>query len=142
MFSGVLYRENSSLRQSQGLFAGGGVARLLPVVGVRGAAEIPLEAPEPNDVAVLLVDPGATPRDVYRAVVSRREPQGTAAVWTADGLTVGYEDQLAILMPGRLLVPADYEIVVEGRMKDWPAARGSEVVQRLAVKVVPRSEQR
>jgi len=91
---------------------------------------------------VLLVDPGAAPHDVYRAVVSRREPQGTAAIWTAEGLTVGYEDQLAILVPGRLLVPGNYEILVEGRMKDWPVARGSEVVQRLAVKIVPRAAQR
>jgi hypothetical protein len=142
VFTGALYRENLSLRQGQGLTANGGVTRLLPIVGVRGASGIEVEAPGPNEAAVLLVDPGATSHDVYRAVVSRRTEHGATPVWTVDGLTVGYEDQVAVGMPGKLLTPGEYEIVVEGRMKDWPASRASEVAQRLAFKIIPKAAQR
>ena len=124
-----------------GPIAGSGAARLLPLAAVRGAAGIELQAPDPSEVAVLLVDPGAAQHDVYRAVVSRRTEQAEAVVWAVDGLTVGYEDQLAVAMPGRLLMPGEYELVVEGRMKDWPATRGSDV-ERLAFTIVPKAAPR
>src|SRR5215471_16268862 len=122
VFSAALYRDNRNLRQ---LTANGGVARLLPLVSVRGSPEIPIEAPDPNELAVLLVDPGVARYDSYRVVVSRRENQSSTAIFTHDGLTPGYEDQLAITMPGRLLTQGNYEVVVEGRMNDWPPSRSS-----------------
>jgi len=143
VLTGALYRENLSLRHD--LTAGGGTARglpvgsltrLMPLLAVRGASQITLEAPDPNELAVLLVDPGVTPHDLYRVTVSRREGQSSTAILTVDDAVVGYEEQLAIGMPGRLLTPGDYEIVVTGRMKDWPAARDSDAVERLTVNVV------
>jgi hypothetical protein len=139
VFSAALYRDNLSLRQAQSLVAGGGVTRLLPLVSVRGSPEIEIEAPDANELAVLLVDPGFTKHDTYRAVVSRSGAQGSTAIWSAAGLVAEYEDQVAIGMPGRLLTPGDYTIAIEGRMKDWPAARASEPVEQLTVKIVPRA---
>jgi hypothetical protein len=71
--------------------------------------------------------------------VSRSGAQGSTAIWSAAGLVAEYEDQVAIGMPGRLLTPGDYTIAIEGRMKDWPAARASEPVEQLTVKIVPRA---
>jgi hypothetical protein len=140
VFSAALYRDNLGLRQS--LVASGEVTRLLPVARVRGAADIEIEAPDANERAVLLVDPGVTSYDSYGVAVSRRDNQRSTEIYRADGLVAGYEDSLAIGMPGRLLTPGDYEITIEGRMKDWPAARSSEPVDQLPVKIVPRAARR
>jgi hypothetical protein len=137
VFSAALYRDNVSLRQT--LVAGGGVTRLLPVVRVRGAGDIPIQAPNADEQAVLLVDPGVTSYDTYRVVVSRRESERSTAIWARDGLVAEYEDSIAIGMPGRLLTPGEYTITIEGRMKDWPAARASEPVEQVPVKIVPRA---
>jgi hypothetical protein len=141
VLTGALYRENASLRDSLANGAGlplGRVTQLLPLLPVRGAPLITIDAPDANGLAVLLVDPGPTPHDLYRVTISRRENQSSTAVWTADAVA-GYEDQLAISLPGRLLTPGDYDVVAEGRMKDWPAGRTSERVAQLAVKVIPRA---
>ena len=140
VFSAALYRDNLSLRQD--LVAGDGLTRLLPVVRVRGgASDIEIEAPDANEHAVLLVDPGFTKHDLYRAVISRREGERSTAIFKREGLVTEYEDSLAIGMPGRLLTPGDYEITIEGRMKDWPAAQASDPVETLKVKIVPRVAQ-
>ncbi|HUL83816.1 MAG TPA: hypothetical protein VL131_16830, partial [Gammaproteobacteria bacterium] len=139
--SGVLYRENSSLRQSQGGIASG-VVRMLPVESLRGASAVDVEAPAPDEIAVLLVDPGVGQHDVYSVVVSRREDRGATVIWAADGLVAQFQDQIAIGMSGRLLTPGEYEIVVEGRANDWPSSRASEAVQRLHVRIVPKAAQR
>ena len=132
--SGALYRENLSLREGQQLTAGVTTPRLLPIITVRGDPQTVLEAPSENDWVVLLVDPGFTPRDSYRAVLSRRSERGLAEIWRADGLTPEYQDQLAIGMPGSLLPPGEYELELTGRMNDWPAER-SEPVSRTAITI-------
>jgi hypothetical protein len=132
--SAALYRENLSLRQQgQGLVANMST-RLLPVLTVRGAPEIVLEAPGANDWAVLLIDTGFTAYDSYRGVVSRRLDERRSEVWSADGLRPEYQDQLALGMPGSLLEPGEYEIEITGRMNDWPPER-SEPVSRTALRV-------
>jgi len=149
VFSGVMYRENLSLRTGGGLVAGGGGTRILPLISgsgstrvlplipVRGGPEIVVEAPDASELTVLLVDPGFTPHDRYRAVISRRDDATSTQVWVSDNLVPSYEDQLAIALPGQLLTPGTYGIDISGRMNDWPAARASDVVQQLMVKVVP-----
>jgi hypothetical protein len=136
--SGGLYRENLSLRQGSGLTAGVNM-RLLPVLTLRGAPETELEAPGADEWAVLLVDP-FTPYDSYRAVVARISGENSVAIWTVDGLEPQYQDQLAIGLPGRLLPPDRYEIVLTGRMSDWPAER-SDPVSRTALRVVAPSDE-
>src|SRR5262245_50835352 len=146
VFSGAMYRENQSLRPGGGLVAGGGgtrvlpliaaTARVLPLIPVRGGPEIVVEAPDASELTVLLVDPGFTPHDRYSAVISRRGDATPVQVWASDNLVVSYEDQLAIAVPGQLLTPGSYTIDISGRMNDWPAARASEAVQQLVVKVV------
>ena len=131
--SGALYRENLSLREGQQLTAGV-TTRILPIITVRGDPQTVLEAPSENDWVVLLVDPGFMPHDSYRAVLSRRSERGLAEIWSADGLTPEYQDQLAIGMPGSLLPPGEYELELAGRMNDWPAER-SEPVSRTAIRI-------
>jgi hypothetical protein len=130
--SGALYRENLSLREGQQLTAG--VTRILPILTVRGNSQTVLEAPSENDWVVLLVDPGFMPHDSYRAVLSRRSERGLAEIWSADGLTPEYQDQLAIGVPGSLLLPGEYQLELTGRMNDWPAER-SEPVSQTAIRI-------
>jgi hypothetical protein len=133
VLSGTLYRENENLR---GLLAGSPTTtRLLPVITVRGDPESVLEAPCETDWAVLLVDPGFTAHDTYRAVVSRRSEQGSTEIWSAAGLTPDYQDQLALGMQGRLLTPGEYDIEITGRMRDWPPERASEPVTSNRVRI-------
>jgi hypothetical protein len=140
--SGALYVQNLALRQGQNLVANGGITRIVPLVGIRGGSEIVVEAPDASELAVLLVDPGFTRHDSYRAVVSRRSNETLTEIWAADGLAADFQDQIAISMPSRLLTPGDYEIAIAGRMKDWPAGRGPEPVEQVAVKIVPRAAPR
>jgi hypothetical protein len=142
LVSGALYVQNLALRQGQSLVANGGITRILPLVSVRGAGEIVVEAPDASEIAVLLVDPGVTRHDSYRVVVSRRAGGAASELWARDGLVADYEEQIAITLPSRLLTPGDYEIAIAGRMKDWPAGRGPEPVEQLTVKVVARAAQR
>jgi hypothetical protein len=136
--TGGLYRENASLRQGQ-LLSAGVNTRLLPVLTLRGEPETVLEAPEADDWAVLLVDPGFTEHDSYRAVVTRTSGQQPAEIWSVGGLEPEYQDQLAIGLPGRLLAPGEYEIAITGRMSDWPAER-AEPVSQIPLRIVAPSE--
>ena len=73
---------------------------------------------------MLLLDPGFTPYDRYRATVVRRTDG--AELFSVDGLTPSYEGQLGVSMPSRLLTPGDYEVALAGRMRDWPEQRASD----------------
>ena len=65
------------------------------------------------------------PYDSYRAVLSRRSERGPAEIWSADGLTPEYQDQLAFGMPGSLLPPGEYELELAGRMATGPPSARS-----------------
>lgn len=136
--TGGLYRENASLRQQQTLSAGVNT-RLLPVLTLRGDPETVLEAPAAGDWAVLLVDPGPARHDSYRAVVTRTSGQQPSEIWSVGGLEPEYQDQLAIGLPGRLLMPGQYEIALTGRMSDWPADR-TEPVSQIPLRIVVPNE--
>lgn len=144
VLSGTLYRENLNLRQGDGLLVSATTAtRFFQVVTVRGGeSESVYDAPGADDLAIMLVDPGLTAHDTYRAVVSRRSDDGsTTEIWRADR-PPQFQDQLAISMPGRLLTPGEYEIRITGRMNDWPADRPSEEVGRNVVRIAVATDNR
>jgi hypothetical protein len=120
--SAALYVQNQDLRGSAGqTFAAAGETRLLPLVSVRGAANPnEIAAPAPNELTVLLLDPGFGDYDVYRAVLARRDGQ---EVLRRGGLTPTYEGLLALGVPGAMLSPGTYEIRLSGGRRDWPATR-------------------
>jgi hypothetical protein len=129
------------LVQNRSLGAGAPAAaqthtRLLQLVSVRGADNPnQVAAPAPGEWTVLLLDPGFGNYDAYRAVLARRDG---AEVLRLDGLTPTYEDQLALGMPGDLLVPGDYEVRLSGRKRDWPATREPDELSRTPLTVAAR----
>jgi hypothetical protein len=134
-FSSYLFVENRELRSSGGVAAAlASGARVVPLLAVRGgAAPTSLEATARNDSTVLLLDPGFTPYDRYRATLVRRDTG--SEMLSVDGLTPSYEDLLAVVVPSRLLTPGDYDVVLSGRMRDWPAERTSDDLGRTALTV-------
>lgn len=138
--SGTLYLENRSMRDGglEARFEGSGVTRLLPLVTVRGDDVNEVARPETGEWVVFLVDAGFTEYDEYRAVVSRRTPAGNESVRQLEGLVPTYDGMLPIGLPGGLLAPGDYEILVEGRMADWPADRESDPIGRTPLRIAER----
>ena len=127
--SSYLFVENRELRGAN--VAPG--ARLVPLLTVRGGDPNRIEAAATNDWTVLLLDPGFTPYDGYRATVVRRT--GGAELLSVDGLTPSYEGLLAVVVPSRLLTPGDYDVVLAGRMRDWPEGRAFDDLGRTALTV-------
>jgi hypothetical protein len=117
-FSSYLFVENRELRSENVA-----PARVLPLLTVRGDNPNSIEAAATNDRTVLLLDPGFTPYDRYRATIRRTDG---AELFSVDGLTPSYEGQLGVTLPSRLLTPGDYEVVLAGRMRDWPEQRVSD----------------
>jgi hypothetical protein len=110
VFSGMLYRENSALRNLAN--SSPGMTRLQPLIAVRGSTSNTISTPADGELIVLLVDPGAGNFDAFRARISRMDPPELVAEF--DGLEPGYEDNLALAVPGSRLGPGDYEVLVEG----------------------------
>ncbi|HEX5047340.1 MAG TPA: hypothetical protein VFX89_09490 [Gammaproteobacteria bacterium] len=133
--STVLLVQNQSLRAGAPL-AAQTHTRLLQLVSVRGA-DNPNEiaAPAPGEWTVLLVDPGFGDYDVFTAVLVRA---GGAELLRLDGLTPTYEGQLALGMPGGLLVPGRYEIRLSGGNRDWPATQKLDELGRTPLTVTAR----
>ncbi len=117
-FSSYLFVENRELRSENVA-----PARVVPLVAVRGGNPNSIEAATTNGRTVLLIDPGFTPYDRYQATVRRSDG---AELFSVDGLTPSYESQLGVTLPSRLLTPGDYEVVLAGRMRDWPEQRASD----------------
>jgi len=133
----ALYVQNQGLRGAAGqTFAAAGQTRLLPLVSVRGAANPnEIAAPAPDELTVLLLDPGFGDYDVYRAVLTRRDGQ---EVLRRDGLISSYEELLALAVPGAILSPGTYEIRLSGGRRDWPATRELDELSRTPLTVVQR----
>ena len=122
VFSGLLYQENIRLT-GQGLSAGP-ISRLEPIFVVRGGADGRTIAPGvAGESVVLLLDPGSADHVSFRATISREIDGATQQVSRVDGLEPGYEALLAVGIPGNLVVPGDYEVLIEGRMAEWPAGQ-------------------
>jgi hypothetical protein len=133
--SSYLYLENRVLREGAAPPDTVAGARLVPLVAVRGDNAYVIEAATTGEWIVLLLDPGFTPYDRYRAAVVGRDTPASEELFSVDGLTPSYEGMLAVVVPNGRLTPGDYEIVLAGRMRDWPEARAFDDLGRTPVTV-------
>jgi hypothetical protein len=130
----LLYMENQDLRTTAPSAA---TTRLLPLLAVRGDAVNVIDSPAAAEWTVLLLDPGFTPYDRYRAVLVLRGAAGTQERFRLDDMVPTYEGMLALGLSGELLAPGDYDVELAGRMLDWPAER-SDDLGRIPFTVAPR----
>lgn len=137
VFSGVTYRENLGLRSVAQRAENPVTTRLIPLISVRGGSDVNVAVTNDDEWTVLLVDAGFTPYDEYRASVTRTDAGDVEPIWQLGGLTPTYDEQIAVGLPGSLLVPGEYEIRIAGRMSDWAADRGLEEVSRMPFTITP-----
>lgn len=113
--------------------------RIIPVLSVRGGASG--ETANRINVAageqiVLLVDPGPDVYSHYRTTIDKRDPASTGTpVWQRDRVMPGYQDMLALAIPGDRLETGDYRIRIEGWQAEWPADRVYEYVTELPLRI-------
>ena len=105
--------------------------RVVPIFATRGPTINVLASAAANEQLVLLVDPGDLGYDSYRATVSRETDQGTRQIWQMAELAPGYQEMLALGLPGELLRPGDYHVNLEGRADD-----GYDYLTRIRFEVV------
>ena len=113
---------------------------IIPLVTVRsGAASDPVNTLSLGDGTgryVMLLDPGFEEYTHFRASVYRLKAGGTETMlWQVDEMNPGYEDMLALSVPGSVLEAGDFEIRVEGWRNDWPSTRKYDQVSRLTLRV-------
>lgn len=129
--SALLYVENAELRGSARAVTATPSYRVLPLYSVRGAggdAVIPRAGED--EVLVLLVDPGPSGYDTFRATV-RRVGGPPEIVWVSPAAEPGYEESLAVGVPGERLPPGDYEVLIEGIAEDAAARQVARVPFRI-----------
>ncbi|HEX6998783.1 MAG TPA: hypothetical protein VF322_11605 [Gammaproteobacteria bacterium] len=133
LLSAGLYYQNRSLRaDGAGAPAAGTPTRLVPLVAVRGpGGATAVTAPAPREWTVLLVDAGFTEYQEYRAVVAR--DGAPSPILELEGLAATYDGTVPIGLPGALLTPGRYEIVLEGRR----GAAAFEPVSRTPFTIAP-----
>jgi hypothetical protein len=136
VFSGVLYRENLSLRSTPALTAV--ATRTVPLFTLRGDGGNVVPAAERDGLTILAVDPGVPEYDSYRATVTRTGPDEAGIVASLDGLRIGYLRTVDIGLPDRVLTSGDYAIELEGRMDDWEPGRAYEPISRTSFTIVGR----
>lgn len=123
--SSHLARQNNQL-SSMGPGNAVPVAEIFELVTVRGVTDEmvnTLELGEGITPFMLMIDPGFEPYSRHRATVYRLPEGGSPEfVWQVDGLKPGieegYEDMLALNLPGSVLEEGDYEVHIEGHMGD------------------------
>lgn len=117
-------------------------SQIVELVSVRGLAGDPVNVLEMNEGAAgftLMLDPGFEPYSRHRATVMRLVENGPAElVWQVDGLKPGfeegYEEMLALNLPGSVLDKGIYEVRLEGFMEDNAAGNGYEPVDTVRFK--------
>lgn len=128
VFSGLVYQENQRLT-GEGLSAGS-ASRLEPIFAVRGAADgRTISSGVDGESVVLLLDPGPTGHASYRATVNRLTSGVPEEVVRISALEPGFQDYLAVSIPGGLLTEGEYQVLIEGRMAEWPAEQYEEVTR-------------
>jgi hypothetical protein len=138
VLSSVLYIDNRGLRSSGAGIGGAPITAVLPLISVRGAGTVnELVRPGPGEVAVVTVDGGFDPYGEYRTRVVRLAGGTRVLVDEQRGLVLGQDGTVAIVLPGRLLEPGDYEIELGGRRRDWAPDRDFETVTSVPMTVVP-----
>jgi hypothetical protein len=133
--SAYLFVENRAL-QGEAVASVAAPGRVVPLLAVRGDNPNRIEAAVSDGWTVLLLDPGLR-YDRYRATLVRRGGAEAAELLSVDGLTPSYEDQLALVVPSRLLTAGEYDVVLTARMRDWPEQRASDDLGRTALVVDP-----
>jgi hypothetical protein len=68
----------------------------------------------------------------------RRDGDRFETIWSRADLVTQPDETVLIGVPGRALLPGNYEARLDGRMNDWPAERFDEI-SRLDLRVVPRN---
>jgi hypothetical protein len=132
--SAYLFVENRTLQGGADAVTSGG--RVVPLLAVRGGEPNRVEAAATNDWTVLLLDP-FVPYDRYGATLVRSGDAAATQLLAVEGLTPSYESQVAVVVPSRLLTPGSYEVLLTGRMGDWPEQRASDDLGRTAFIVTP-----
>jgi hypothetical protein len=135
-FSTMLYRENRELREG-GLSSTSTITRFVALDSVRGGNADTVREPAEDEWTVLLLDAGPTEYDTYRAVLTRRLGDRSEEIWRRADLAQELGGTILIGVPGRMLRPGSYEVILEGRMEDWPAERFDEIT-RTPLTVVAR----
>jgi hypothetical protein len=105
------------------------VSQIVELVSVRGLAGDPVNVLELHDGVAgftLMLDPGFEPYTRHRATVMHLLENGSAElVWQVDGLKPGfeegYEEMLALNLPGSVLDKGIYEVRLEGFTEDSAA---------------------
>ena len=78
---------------------------------------------------VMLLDPGFSAYSHYRTSVYSLGASGVSSrIWQVDEMLPGYEDLLALSLPGSILDPGSFEIRVEGWRDEWQAGHNWELV--------------
>lgn len=132
--SGFLVRQNIQLGEmSQGLAV---PAEIMPLVTVRGATgSEPVNTLQLGDTAqqfILMLDPGYETYSHFRATVfSLDSAAQPVQLLQVDNMTPGFEDMLALSLPGSVLRPGDFEIRVEGWRDAWPASHAFESISTI-----------
>lgn len=139
--STILYQRVDQLSDG-GLAMSYRSTRIIPVLATRGApSDEPVTrfSPEEGEEIVLLVDPGPNDYSHYRTTVYRQDAgEGEDPVWQSDRVLPGYQDMLALAIPGSVLEIGDYRIRVDGWRDERPAEQEYEYVTELQFRIVPR----
>jgi hypothetical protein len=107
--------------------------QITPLVSVRGAGSDPsintIRLGDKQQNHVMMIDPGFGAYSHYRTTVYRQGSSGPAArIWQVDEMQPGYEDMLALSLPGLILEPGSFEVRVEGWRSEWPTGHDLELV--------------
>jgi hypothetical protein len=113
---------------------------IIPLVSVRsGSPSDPVNTVNLGDGAhqyVMMLDPGFEEYSHFRTTIYRLEAGGAKSMlWQVDEMTPGYEDMLALSVPGSVLEAGDFEVRVEGWQAGWPAVHEYERVNTLTFRV-------
>lgn len=136
VLAGVLYTQNVALRQRPASFDfRNAVTRLVPLVNTRSAGPIEIASPRPNELTVLEVDVALAEYDSYRATLDRTGDGASRRVLQQDGLAADSDGYLLVGMPGRLLTPGRYELLIEGRQAGWAVDR-FETASEISLRIV------
>jgi hypothetical protein len=119
-----------------------GSTRIIAVLATRGAPTnepITRFSPEEGEEVVLLVDPGPASYPRYRMTVYRQDAaDAEEPVWQRDSIVAGYQDMVALSIPGTRLEVGDYLIRVEGWSEERPAGQEYEYLTEVRFRIVPR----
>lgn len=117
VFSGMLYQEN--LRLTGPVLSDSSAPRLEPIFAVRGAGNgREISAGTEGEPVVLLLDSPSSVHSSYRVTVTRESAAGSEEIAQIAGLEPGFQDYLAVSIPGQLMTEGEYHVLIEGRAPD------------------------